>query len=541
MSPNPSLWTRLVYNIRKSTTISKYHPLTKQVFRSSKKIEEERLRHTLSPFWYIIHPFSMLVLIWQECFMTLIYLITIYIDFYMCVPVLSKTMSIGPMEYFYFYLNMFYLFSSLMNFGTGYLKVRQVTNLNIATGAYQSKETEIILRPGKIALRYLLSFFLVDFCTACSYPVIMWLAEDDKTFEGLVYQLFFVRMFRLFRLVTVSKNLKSIILFCNLSTNTSRLIVYVFWFWIFLFLLVLSLLTTPSILTYFQNRPKTSSPIIAKFVLMYGQTDTDELNKMTIFLLMFIYTGRALLSVSDVPEIFSSYELEDLIHTLITLCELIVRTLGLLIAINLVSSSSVSSFNYKTFRSEMHKFLVRSQVDPKLYYQVTAYLESTLRKEYFNESEILKTLQTHMQYEIFNQTSTNFIRNCPLFYEVPDVIITNLALRLRFETCQEGKKILLVGEIATCMYFIASGTFAVYNKDGVEICHLYDADYFGEIALLEPYSRSFRTADVLALEYSHVFRLHVKDFNEVIKPGTELYNRISRIATSRAENKPIDD
>lgn len=541
MSPNPSLWTILIYNLRKWTTVSKYHPLTKQVFRSSKKIEEERIRHTMSQYWYIIHPFSMVVLVWHEFLMSILYLLTIYIDLYMCVPVMSSPMIFDGIEYFYLSLNTFYIFTISVNFMTGYLKIREITNLNIATGTYQSKETEIILKPRKIALRYIFTFFLVDVCPAFSYPIIFVMSNSNEIFEHLVYQLFFVRMFRVLRLITVSQNLNSIIMFCNLGTNSSRLIVYVFWFWIFLFILVLNLLCIPSIVLHFYGKPKISSPIIKKFVHMYGEKNTYDLNKLTIFLLVFIYIGRALLSASDVTELYESPGLEDFIHTLIHFWELIIRTGGLIIAFNLISSTSVSSLNYKSFRSEMHKFLVRSEVDSELYSQVSSYLESTLRKEYFNETEILKTLQTHMQYEIFNQTSTNFIRNCPLFYEVPDVIITNLALRLRFETCPEGKRILSIGEIATCMYFIASGTFAVYNKDGTEICHLYDADYFGEIALLEPYSRSFRTADVIALEYSHVFRLYVKDFDEVIKPGTELYNRISRIATSRVENKPLDE
>lgn len=541
ISPNPSLWTLLVYSVRKWTTISKYHPLTKQVFRSTKKIEEERIRHTVSPYWFIIHPFSMAVLIWHEFFMTMVYLVTMFIDLYMCVPVMGSALSFDGTEYFYLCLNIFYLFTIATHFMTGYLKVRQVTNLNIATGTYQSKETEIILKPKKIALRYFFTFFLIDICPAISYPSVYLLATNNDAFEHFVYQLFFVRMFRLLRLITVSKNLNSIILFCNLGSNSSRLIVYVFWFWIFLFILVLNLLCIPSIILHFYNLPKISSPIFKKFVHMYGERNTRSLNRLTIFLLVFIYIGRALLSASDVTQIYESPGLENVIHTLIHMWEIIIRTSGIIIAFNLISSTSVSSLNYKAFRSEMNKFLVRSQIDPELYSQVSSYLESTLRKEYFNETEILKTLQTHMQYEIFNQTSTNFIRNCPLFYEVPDVIITNLALRLKFETCPEGKRILSIGEIATCMYFIASGTFAVYNKEGTEICHLYDADYFGEIALLEPYSRSFRTADVIALEYSHVFRLYVKDFDEVIKPGTELYNRISRIATSRAENRPLDD
>lgn len=112
--------------------------------------------------------------------------------------------------------------------------------------------------------------------------------------------------------------------------------------------------------------------------------------------------------------------------------------------------------------------------------------------------------------------------------------------------------------IANNMYFIQSGTVAVFSKAGQEVnkqlplfllhrynlghpvqfffqlCHLYDGNHFGEIALVLPNQK--RIASVIAIETSSVYRLSRKDFLKAIIPFPDLLLQIEQIAKTRLQS-----
>lgn len=81
--------------------------------------------------------------------------------------------------------------------------------------------------------------------------------------------------------------------------------------------------------------------------------------------------------------------------------------------------------------------------------------------------------------------------------------------------------------IGEAMYFISSGTVAVYTASGKEVCHLEDGNHFGEIALV--YSDEKRVASVIAVEPSEIYSLTQQDFNEAMDMYPAYYNRIKRL------------
>lgn len=66
-----------------------------------------------------------------------------------------------------------------------------------------------------------------------------------------------------------------------------------------------------------------------------------------------------------------------------------------------------------------------------------------------------------------------------------------------------------------------------------QICHLEDGSHFGEIALI--IKGTLRTASVIAVEVSEIYRLDQKDFVKAINPYPDLLANIQHIAAERME------
>lgn len=84
------------------------------------------------------------------------------------------------------------------------------------------------------------------------------------------------------------------------------------------------------------------------------------------------------------------------------------------------------------------------------------------------------------------------------------------------------------------MYFIVTGTVAVYSAGGHELCHLQDGAHFGEVAVVGGPRR--RTASVVALRPCELLRLDAAEFAKAVARHPELLEGILRLAADRVEH-----
>lgn len=91
--------------------------------------------------------------------------------------------------------------------------------------------------------------------------------------------------------------------------------------------------------------------------------------------------------------------------------------------------------------------------------------------------------------------------------------------------CKEGFK-------GDTLHFIYVGTVAIYGKNGKEIRHIYDGDYFGEMAMI---TKEKRCATVKAVDTCKVYNISYDDFEKVLVNNPEILEKMKSTAAERLE------
>ncbi len=116
------------------------------------------------------------------------------------------------------------------------------------------------------------------------------------------------------------------------------------------------------------------------------------------------------------------------------------------------------------------------------------------------------------------------LRAVSLFAAIPHESLAEVAPLLSERRAGAGERIVSKGEVGDCLYLIASGSVHVHDGDRV-LSDLRPLQYFGEMSLLDGKPRS---ADVTALEPSHLFRLGHEDFYPLMTEHAEIAHAINR-------------
>lgn len=142
-----------------------------------------------------------------------------------------------------------------------------------------------------------------------------------------------------------------------------------------------------------------------------------------------------------------------------------------------------------------------------------------------------------MRQEIRMHSCRKLVENVPFFNNIPLTLLARIVALMKSEIFLTNDVIVRANTPGDCMYFIATGTVAVYTPSGKEVCHLEDGAHFGEIALVMPDEK--RIASVVAVEVCELYRLERADFSRTIHPYPMLWERIKQIAMERHEKTVI--
>ncbi|GJQ67837.1 hypothetical protein Trydic_g16601 [Trypoxylus dichotomus] len=196
----------------------------------------------------------------------------------------------------------------------------------------------------------------------------------------------------------------------------------------------------------------------------------------------------------------------------------------------LAKSSSIQK--YFELQSELRDYMQHKNLPPYLHKRLLEYFEFNYQKRYFREKEILVTISGQLKQEVILHTCRKLVENVDFFRNLPTTLLVRIVTNLQMETFMTNDVILKYDGVGDCMYFIATGTVSIVTKFGREICHLFDGDHFGEIALVTAHKR---IATVIAVEPCELYKLDRKDFVQAILPYPDLLLKIERIAFSRLE------
>ncbi|KFW11151.1 Potassium/sodium hyperpolarization-activated cyclic nucleotide-gated channel 4, partial [Fulmarus glacialis] len=163
--------------------------------------------------------------------------------------------------------------------------------------------------------------------------------------------------------------------------------------------------------------------------------------------------------------------------------------------------------------------------------RIHEYYEHRYQGKMFDEENILGELSEPLKEEIINFNCRNLVANMPLFANADPNFVTAMLTKLRFEVFQPGDFIIREGTVGKKMYFIQHGVVSILTKGNKET-KLSDGSYFGEICLL---TRGRRTASVRADTYCRLYSLSVDNFNEVLEEYPMMRRAFETVAMDRLD------
>ncbi|KAL2716264.1 potassium/sodium hyperpolarization-activated cyclic nucleotide-gated channel 1-like [Vespula squamosa] len=196
-----------------------------------------------------------------------------------------------------------------------------------------------------------------------------------------------------------------------------------------------------------------------------------------------------------------------------------------------------SKFRYQSAICQLKQYMKHKQLPRHIQYRIINYYEFRFQRLYFRESSIMYKLSLQLRQEIIMHSCRKLVENVNFFHNLPFSILNRIIALLKSEIFLTNDVIVRANELGNCMYFIGSGTVAVYTTFGKEICHLEDGAYFGEIALVM--EEKCRVASVVAVEICELYRLDRADFIRTILPYPILWDHIKKTATERHERTMI--
>lgn len=139
--------------------------------------------------------------------------------------------------------------------------------------------------------------------------------------------------------------------------------------------------------------------------------------------------------------------------------------------------------------------------------------------------ELLSLLQ-----KILKHNCQELIQSVPFFENAPEVFITAVLTRLKFELFLPSEYIIRIGMKGDRMYFIQKGVVEVITDDNTVVTYLSEGAHFGEICLL---TDDRRVASIKAKTMCDLFSLSKQNFQELLEEYPEMRPFFETIAKKR--------
>ncbi|XP_071752768.2 potassium/sodium hyperpolarization-activated cyclic nucleotide-gated channel 3-like [Centroberyx gerrardi] len=477
---------------------------------SERAVEHERERVKSAGFW-IIHPYSDFRFYWDLIMLLLmvgnLIIIPVGITFF-------KDEHTPPWIVFNVVSDTFFLMDLVLNFRTGIVK---------------EDNTEIILDPQKIKIKYLKSWFVVDFISSIPVDYIFLIVETRIDSD-------FYKTARALRIVRFTKILSLLRLL-----RLSRLIRYIHqWEEVFhmtydlasAMVRIMNLIGMMLLLCHWDGCLQFLVPMLQDFPAdcwvtrnkmvndTWGQQYSYALFKAMSHMLCIGYGLYPPIGMADVW---------------LTILSMIVGATCFAMFVGhataLIQSLDSSRRQYQEKYKQVEQYMSFHKLPAGMRQRIHDYYEHRYQGKMFDEESILEELNEPLREEIINFNCRKLVASMPLFANADPNFVTSMLTKLRFEVFQPGDYIIREGTIGNKMYFIQHGVVSVLTKSSQDT-KLSDGSYFGEICLL---TRGRRTASVRADNYCRLYSLSVDNFNEVLEEYPMMRRAFETVALDRLD------
>ncbi|XP_026476567.1 uncharacterized protein LOC113382357 [Ctenocephalides felis] len=226
-----------------------------------------------------------------------------------------------------------------------------------------------------------------------------------------------------------------------------------------------------------------------------------------------------------------SFSSEDMIMTMVLyLFGSILKILVVAQILLLVRNTNASKLKYQTLLQQLNEFIRHKQLPQVIRNRLLDYYEFKFQKNFYKEDAILDTLSTQLRQEIIVYSCRRLVTSVPFFEKIPNTLLVRIVTCLQSEIYLAQDTIVVEGQPGHSMFFIGSGTVAIYGQNR-EVAHLSDGAHFGEVVLVT--ENNLRSATVVAIETCELYTLDRKDFMQAISPYPDIMERIRREAYKR--------
>ncbi|XP_057672250.1 potassium/sodium hyperpolarization-activated cyclic nucleotide-gated channel 2-like [Diorhabda carinulata] len=505
-APGDSLLARFRRWLVRMRVVSETSKLYTHHLRSFGAISAER-RRQLKFYPYAIHPFSLGRIVWAGIMMVVIlYQFVITSFLYILFDFRDPNFSFDPiLNIFRLFFDSFLILNVLMNFFTGF---------------YDEPMQKVMLDFPSIFKHYLRTNLIPDVLS--SFPTYVDIFYKMNTKQMAIILWITIFRFLLIRTFTAySKILANYFQINHFNYMTAMVIVYTILFWHVMCCVIEFIRSNIVYYNRFEAFYDTSetgyhlndvawikyiNSLHHKSLLLYnsGYGKTIPKTELEIILIYFVWYGSSLFCI---------------------------YILAMIMEINTGKTSS--ALKYDAMERQLKEYMRHKQLPTQMRARILTYYEFKFQKKYFRENEILSTISEQLRQEMNMHACKKLVENVTFFRNLPLNLLVRIISCLKIEVFLVNDVIIRANTPGVSMYFISTGTVAIYTKSGKEVCHLEDGAHFGEIALL--IKNTFRIASVVAVEVSEIYRLDQKDFVKAINPYPDLLANIQHIAEERME------
>ncbi|KAJ8917993.1 hypothetical protein NQ315_011446 [Exocentrus adspersus] len=504
--------SRLLNNLhwtQKIRLVSIDNPLRYSYFRSHIAVAEEQIRQ-LKTSKYVIHPFSKFRA-WYQLFLIFLYGSTLV------TKALDTGFTLRERSFYYYY-----------TLSTDVMCWMDIV-INFFTGYEIEGTKDIELRMWSIAKHYALGpYFLLD--AISSLPkAIFYIVENDRSKRlGLLGTISLAGMFKLARLVSLIRCIKNSTEYFSVAgkgvlfliSSTVMTMTTVHWMACMQF-------AVPRIKHYFLK-----STFDVRKKLWYHQGDLNLYSRPFTeqYIHCFFKSTAYLLNIY-----LSVYPVnlpEEYVLAVVTYClgKILIAFVWIILAVAILNSRYMN-VKYAELTNQLEEYMAQKQLPVRLRNRIQQYFLFKYRNRYFKEDLIVSLLSNNLKSEVSLHICGSLIRNVALFSHMTTTEVNKMVDYLIPEIFLPNDTITQSGSHADAMYFLNSGTVAVYTRSGREIDHLQDGAYFGEIAIL--LKNETRISTVVAIEISHVYRLNKRDLRKYLLTNKKIMEKLMRSAEKK--------
>uniref|UniRef100_A0A4W5Q2F8 Hyperpolarization activated cyclic nucleotide-gated potassium channel 3 n=1 Tax=Hucho hucho TaxID=62062 RepID=A0A4W5Q2F8_9TELE len=403
--------------------------------------------------------------------------------------------------------------------------------LNFRTGVLEGDD-QIILDPKVIRMRYLKTWFVVDFISSIPMDYIFLIVDLEAQMEASdVYRtaralriVRFTKILSLLRLLRLSRFIRYIHQWEEIFHMTYDLASAV--------VRIVNLIGMMLLLCHWDGCMQFMVPMLQDFPPDCWVTKNNMVNSTW----HLQYSYALFMAMSHMLCIgYGAQAPEGMTDVWLTIMSMIVGAtcyaMFLGHAANLVQSIDASRRQYQDKYKQVEQYMSFHKLPADVRQRIHEYYEIRFQGKMFDEDSILGELSDPLKEEIVSFNCRGLVANMPLFANTDPHFVTVILTKLRFEVFQPNDFIIREGTLGRKMYFVQHGCVTVLPRGKKEI-QLSDGAYFGEICLL---TRGRRTASVRADTYCRLYSLSVDSFNEVLEEHPLMRRAFESVAVDRLD------